>query len=499
MNRITYINTITSLSARFVLEVEGFNANNQYHINIHAENFLIPVLNEVFGLKLENLNATQKKNYPAIDLADFTNRVAFQITATSDFSKIKDTLKLFFEKGLNNQFDVLYFYILTQKKGNYSEDKIKDLVPSNFSFSAGENILDKDTFLQKINSISSTPKLQVIARHYEHEFSDVQIETRKHEFEGGYLNSEPEDLYPNMLRISFPDDFYKAELNIDEAGIVQRVNDWLAKLGKKPIKKMKKYKLVKRALKEMNASCDDWLLHEGCLITFRNLYDNNEPLRKIVDAGTITSLESKDYYSQDEDTNRVFKHLLGKTLSGLCKSRGIEWFAQSEVFRFANNPKHPNSKRVKWKGKKEATKTVIFEMINKKEGHIICYRNLAFRCSFCCIEDNWFIVLNPTWSFTNPGGYRQSRFESAYMSGIKRLENNNSVYNYFRFFGYYLSYSDLFTADYPYITISPAETVTFAPKLDEKVWNPVKVPEKPIVAPPAELKEDTELDINLFD
>ena len=110
MNRIDFLNKITSYAARFVLEVEGFNAANKYDINIHAENFLIPVLNETFGLALENLNSTQKKNFPAIDLADFKNRVAFQITATSGFSKIEATLTKFFSHELHKHFDILYFY-----------------------------------------------------------------------------------------------------------------------------------------------------------------------------------------------------------------------------------------------------------------------------------------------------------------------------------------------------------------------------------------------------
>ena len=79
MNRIGYINKINTYAARFVLEVEGFNSSNLYDINIHAEGFLIPVLNEVFGLRLENLNATQKKNFPAIDLADFKTGWHFRL------------------------------------------------------------------------------------------------------------------------------------------------------------------------------------------------------------------------------------------------------------------------------------------------------------------------------------------------------------------------------------------------------------------------------------
>ena len=77
-------------------------------------------------------------------------------------------------------------------------------------------------------------------------------------------------------------------------------------------------------------------------------------------------------------------------------------------------------KQIRWKGKKEATRTVIAEIRNKKENHLICFRNLAFRCSFIYIGNNWYIVVNPTWSFTNPSGYRTSRFEPSYMSGLKK-------------------------------------------------------------------------------
>lgn len=66
----------------------------------------------------------------------------------------------------------------------------------------------------------------------------------------------------------------------------------------------------------------------------------------------------------------------------LCKLKEIEWYGQQEIFRFANNQVVPNQKKIKWKGKNEATKTVIFEMHNKKEGHIVCFRNLAFKALF---------------------------------------------------------------------------------------------------------------------
>jgi uncharacterized membrane protein YqiK len=137
MRRIDYINKITTYAARFVLEVEGFNATNQYHINIHAENFFTPDLNEIFDLNLENINATQKKNFSAIDLVDYKNRVAFQITATATFEKVKNTLQTFFEKKLDKYFDTLYFYVITEKKGKYPEDKIKEILLPELEFKDG--------------------------------------------------------------------------------------------------------------------------------------------------------------------------------------------------------------------------------------------------------------------------------------------------------------------------------------------------------------------------
>jgi len=495
LNRIEYINKINTYAARFVVEVQGFNAIGNYHINIHAESFLIPVLSEVLGLQLENLNTSQRKNFPAIDLADFTNRVAIQVTSSSSLEKIKSTLETFGRHNLHQQFDVLYIYIITEKYEKYNDTKLEAAIPQGFTFNSVDHVIDKDSILQKINSISATPKLLTIAKLYEHEFSDIQIEQRKKKFENGYLNSEPENICPNMVRISFPTHIYKADLNIDEETITANLNEYLVSIGKRTIKKFKTAKLVQRALREHRAMSSDWILYENCLFTFRDLTKSNEPFSKIVDIGTITPLECSEFYEQNEATNRVFKNLLRNTVMQLCHTKGIQWYAPRKTFRFVNS-KPPMVKQIRWKGKKESTKTVIFEMINKKEGHVICYRSLAFRASFLNFEADWYLVINPTWSFTNPGGYRESRFESAYMAGIKRLENNNSVFNYFRFFSYYLAYTDLFTPEFPYLKVHIPEPISMSPSLKEAKWNPVKVIEKDFDAPPTDLQIDSELDDN---
>ena len=501
MNRLGYLNKISTYAARFVVEVEGFNASALYDINIHAEGFLIPVLNEVFGLRLENLNVTQKRNFPAIDLADFKNRVAFQITATSDFEKIKTTLEKFRDKKLNETFDVLYIYIITHKREKYNDDKLRSFIPKDFVFSTSENVIDKDTLLQKVSTLSSTSKIEAISKIYEQEFSDSQIQMREKAYVNGYLNTEAESICPNLLNISFPKYFYQAELNIDEEAITNDLNAYLISIKRKPVKKLKPGKLVKKALSGIGIKANDWALHKNCIHTFRNLHDTKEPVRKIIDIGTITEIECKDYYQDNDDTSRVFKNLLRNTLIELCKLKEIEWYGRQKIFRFANNPKAPNQKRIRWKGKNEATKTVIYELYSKKEKHLICFRNLAFKSSFINIDELWYLVLNPTYSFTNPGGYDTSRFESSYMAGIKILETNQSVYNFFRFFNYYFSHKDLFTPSYPYLEIHSAEKLSISPKLEEKVWKPTKsIEKKSATNMDVEIKLDNELNDNtLFD
>lgn len=499
MNRIGYINKINTYAARFVVEVEGFNASSLYDINIHAESFLIPVLNEVFGLRLENLNSSQKKNYPAVDLADFSNRVAFQVTASSDLEKIKYTLEKFRDHKLDEVFDVLYIYVITHKKEKYNDEKLKPLLPRDFIFSTVENVIDKDDILQKVSALSSTPKIEAIAKIYEHEFSDFQIQMREKSYVNGCLNTESEGISPNLLKVSFPQYIYQAELNIDEKAVTDDLNAYLASTNRKTVKKIKPGNLVKKALRAVGVKSGEWVLYEKSVYTFKKLDDSSEPFRKIVDIGTITRLECKDFYDGDENRLRVFKYLLRNTLIEMCRSKELEWYSERELFRFANNQAVPNQKRIKWKGKKEATKTVIFEMHNKKEGHVVCFRSLAFKSSFINIDEYWYMVLNPTWSFTNPGGYHQSRFEPTYMAGIKRMELNGTVYNYFRFFSYFLSYKDLFTPAYPYMEIHAAEELSISPRLDEKAWKPIKITEKKAAEMDIDIKADTELvDNTLF-
>src|SRR5574337_250787 len=341
MNREKALQNIGQQLARFVSEVEIYNSANQYNINIHSDNFLIPVLKEVFDLKLQNINATEKKNYPSIDLVDFESRVAFQITSTSTIDKIKGTLEMFSEYNLKDRFDILYIYILTSKQDRYSEESIKKVTPEGFQFNPQTHIIDKGDLFQKISALTSLPKITLLEKLFLHEFSDIQIELRTKKYQKGYLNNTPENIFPNLLEISFPNSFYLADINIDKEALIVKINEERALQGKRTYRRIRTEKLIRGQLWAGENYFYDWLLHENKLLTFRNLHDTKEPLRKVVDAGTITEISPVDFCSKGDDKTNVFKWLLRQNLIHLANSRDMEWVYGQNIFRFRKSRKHP--------------------------------------------------------------------------------------------------------------------------------------------------------------
>lgn len=480
-------------------EIEGFNKLGKYDINLHAEHFLIPVLNSIFDLNLENLNLTKRNNFPAVDLADFQNRIAFQITSTSDTKKIKESLEKFTRNKLYDSFDIIFFYILSKRQEKYPDEKLKEVVPNILSFDSSEHIIDNSSLLKKIEGLS-LQKINYLAKIYQHEFSDVQIENREKEYKGGYLSHTGESLYLNLMEVSFPKRFYIADLNIKEDFIFDRINQRREERGFKRYKRPRnKESLLVDELRERNMFCNDWLLREGKLFTFKNLSNNNEFFTQLVDKGTITELECSEFYNENTDSLNIFKNLLRNVLRQDAHYKGLEWVHARSALRFRmKDRQNPAPLSLRWKAKNKATKTVISEIINKKEGHVICFKHLAFVPSFELIDQKWYLAINSTYSFTNPGGYKTSRFESDYMSGIKRLENNKTIYYFYLFWCYFLNYQDLFSVDRRTITFIKPKPVFIGTGIDDSKWVPVKDIDDKVDLNDSTISVDNELTLDLF-
>ena len=92
MNIETVTKEIRDLLSSFITKIKGSTALGLTDINKFSEVFILELFRELYNISsLRNLNI-EKKNFPGLDLGDDVSGMAFQVTATSDLTKVKDTL-----------------------------------------------------------------------------------------------------------------------------------------------------------------------------------------------------------------------------------------------------------------------------------------------------------------------------------------------------------------------------------------------------------------------
>lgn len=99
-------------------------------------------------------------NYPAIDLWDIDNKVAFQITTDSSSDKIKETISKFIKHKLYEEYDRLIIFIIWDKQKSYT---IKFNTKGFFVFNKDNDIWDDNFLISEIDKISDIKKLEEIS------------------------------------------------------------------------------------------------------------------------------------------------------------------------------------------------------------------------------------------------------------------------------------------------------------------------------------------------
>lgn len=147
INSEVYLKNIGEALALLSRQIEIFSCVSFYDTNIIAEDFYAQLLNMIYGYSLQNLNVF-KKNAPAIDLADYLNRISYQITSENDSEKIKQTIKKFVEHKQYQSFDQLFILILTKKK-KYTTNFDTG---GKFIFTKEEHIIDYTDLMRDLRS-----------------------------------------------------------------------------------------------------------------------------------------------------------------------------------------------------------------------------------------------------------------------------------------------------------------------------------------------------------
>lgn len=429
MNKLKITNRISELFARFRAEVENLNSQSLYDINIHAENVLIPILNKIYGLNLVNANF-EEKNSSAIDLIDRENRIAIQVTSTASGEKIKHTLEQYVKHKKNHEFDILLIYVITKKQKRYNIKGFQDLVDGKFSFTLSDNIYDYQNLLNEVSSWISIPKIQDVLELLEFEFTEEKIDSRKY-FVENKDKIITESLYPNILELELPETVYVGTLEINRDEIISKSWETKYKLKKSASDK----KVVNKAFEYYDIKYSrDWHIFEKKIISFKHLDDQDEPLSKLVETGTVEEISISEFSSISYKYEIALSQLIDNTIQEFLSKKDIQWLRKERMFRF-RPPKLTGERKVTWKNKKTATRTVVKEVWNKEKTKILNFQSLAFKIQSFISNSNWFISITPTWSYTYDG-YLNHSLESSLKSKIKKLEVNKSVYQHFMFISY---------------------------------------------------------------
>ena len=143
---------IRVLFARWVAEIEGGPGMRRTDDNVVSEVILLPILSQLYNCaNLRNLNEVERLNYPGIDLADDQARVAFQITATPNSARVKETLAMFVKEELYEKYDRLVIYILTKRLRSYPARSFDSIIDRKFKFDRDRDIVDYRSLLKAIS------------------------------------------------------------------------------------------------------------------------------------------------------------------------------------------------------------------------------------------------------------------------------------------------------------------------------------------------------------
>jgi hypothetical protein len=460
---------MNELFGRLVAQVKGATSLGLTDLNRMSESLFVPILSLIFGLKsLRNLNLNGKNNFPAIDLADDEVGISFQITASSDRGKIVHTLEEFIKHRLYTKYKRVVIYILTEKQRHYSDKGISEILKEQIDFNLDRDVIDYCDIMRLALDMPLPTQEKVLA------ILESQLTDSPGFLYSGDVSLDlKENLYLNLIPISFPVTLYIADL-VGEATP-------FARGGFHPRRRMwRKTNERARVLSLLSAKglkfSADWTCHGNQIITFHDLTDGDLPLTKIIDEGTITLMSPEEYYGLDQDQERVFKSLLHNCLKQKLYRRGVLWQEDDKMFIFGPGSLG-DDKRVECWGVDRSVSRTVYERKPKRDDPTssLYYKHLAFSRNFTRINSEWYVQIKPEWYFSRDG-YKKSRFGHEKVEWLKRNERNQSVFNHFRFIAYFLSsgaQQEMFDdSSEPYLFMSFGQVCSLygSPSIRDDVW-----------------------------
>lgn len=468
LKHLDLLNEFRVAMSQLVTQIEAASAMQMYDIHKVSENLVLGVLREIYGWRqLRNMNSTERANFPGIDLADDVAGVAIQVTGTPNLEKIKSTFDTFLRHGLDRKYQRVVVFVLGRKQASYSQDAIDRVGGGKFKLDASRDILDQSDLCSVAAEIE--PRRLAAALEVVRAYMRGGVASGLGEEEFNPPAAPPERVNLNLVEVFFPATLYIADLRGDLEAI-------------KPKKARNERKMVGEALRSMNLRApSDYEVSGGQLITFHPLDDTHGPFAQLIELGTVTPLQAREFYGSSEDRERVFKSLLRFTLQQKLYKHGVRWKHEDGLFIFVPLAESDLIREENWVGQRASKRAVYERKLNKKDPNktFVC-KHLAFAVDFVFSAGRWYVAITPDWYFSFGDDFRRSAYADANLSWLKRKEVNSTVGGHFRFLTSWLSaldQDDLFESiKSPAATLSLGETVSFSnhPALPDDTWLPLR-------------------------
>lgn len=177
MDREEILKESSDLLSVFSHKVDTLSKSGYLSVNKISESVYKRLLNELLGLELNNINTSENQNYPAIDLIDEKNKIAFQITSDNSNSKVYTTLEKFIDFELYYKVDELYIFSITKRNTKVNIDRISRILSklnaSNlFKFSVNRHVIDNVYIINKLQELE-IPKCESFLEILREELSEL--------------------------------------------------------------------------------------------------------------------------------------------------------------------------------------------------------------------------------------------------------------------------------------------------------------------------------------
>jgi uncharacterized protein DUF4365 len=205
-----------------------------------------------------------------------------------------------------------------------------------------------------------------------------------------------ETLNSNLLSVSFPDRMHVAETTLDYASLIEGY-------GSPPV---------------------DWILCGKRIHSFRDI--SMPPFRDAIEEGSEDTIDTRGWIDSDGDvTRRLFVQLLNRTLSEMVREPLAFW--RDKRYLFFKLCRGSQTSSFSYRSFENRTSRKVVKSY-KRDGETkpSYFRHDAFHPNFVRIGGDWYLAIEPTYHFTSDG-YHEFRYASDRLSGIKRLETNQSV------------------------------------------------------------------------